>query len=219
MTASGKNIALTVDESITYTITIPADVLIEYAEHAGYEPTIEGAQEWVAMGGLSPDDQLITDELDKQPLIVNERNIDPETTIEDADDGEDESERSTLRARFTPEAWIRDYACEVDAEGDQEWNLAVETVANFTTPESVQSHNLDDLRGDPFAPEWIRDWTGPFTIELLCDRHGGEWGDDDTCEDCTTEESTVRPPAPDAGFDADARLVRKANDDTPEVWL
>jgi hypothetical protein len=39
-------------------------------------------------------------------------------------------------------------------------------------------------------------WTYPLDTEFtiyLCGRHGGAWGDDETCEDCTYEDGRVRP--------------------------
>lgn len=39
----------------------------------------------------------------------------------------------------------------------------------------------------------------PTTGPLLCDRHGGPWGEDLTCARCTYQDGTVRPPLDDPG--------------------
>lgn len=83
-------------------------------------------------------------------------------------------------ARFTPEAWIRDQAVEVDAPGPQEWDCtayALEHLDYLATrahcafcpdisgPEGVLD-NDDVFAGDPAAPGWIAAWQGPFTIRI-----------------------------------------------------
>ncbi len=82
-------------------------------------------------------------------------------------------------ARFTPEAWIRNYATEVDAEGPQEWDcttLAL-TQLDYLTAVAARRHesldggegvldNDDMFKDDPDAPDWVRSWTGPFTIHI-----------------------------------------------------
>lgn len=84
----------------------------------------------------------------------------------------------TYTARFTPQAWVRDYAIDVDPEGETEWDVTAEVVADpkywaglglagFVsdgTDEVVD--NDDSLKADPNAPEWVRAWTGPFIIEV-----------------------------------------------------
>jgi hypothetical protein len=82
-------------------------------------------------------------------------------------------------ARFTPEAWIRDQATEVDAAGPQEWDcttLALAHLDYLATVAARRHESLDDGEGvldnddvfkdDPDAPEWVRSWTGPFAIHV-----------------------------------------------------
>lgn len=82
-------------------------------------------------------------------------------------------------ARFTPEAWIRDQATEVDPQGPQEWdctNLALARRDYLAAAAARQGESLDDgegvldnddvFRDDPNAPEWVRAWTGPSTIRV-----------------------------------------------------
>ena len=79
-------------------------------------------------------------------------------------------------AEFTPEAWINDYAIAVDPEGDTVWDctaFAIENQDYLLRMEEEDSDpedgvlDIDDVfKGDPAAPEWIREWQGPFTIRV-----------------------------------------------------
>lgn len=85
-----------------------------------------------------------------------------------------------VTARFVPEMWVRDNAMTVDPLGPDEWD-ATEAFAEL--PDAYRSelleemhdsaHGLNDgealdshdiLQGDPNAPDWIRDWPGPFSL-------------------------------------------------------
>lgn len=104
------------------------------------------------------------------------------------------SGKHTYIATFAPQAWINDYAVEVDAEGPQEWDCTVYATdpqpfaTGGTTLDYLArldsgakaSGNLDDsldgewgvldnddvFKDDPAAPEWIRNWRGPFDIRI-----------------------------------------------------
>lgn len=72
-------------------------------------------------------------------------------------------------ARFTPQAWINDYAVDVDPEGETEWDVTAyiltmdrEEVLSISDNE----YSSDHLKADPNAPRWIRDWHGPFYITV-----------------------------------------------------
>jgi hypothetical protein len=77
-------------------------------------------------------------------------------------------------ATFTPQAWIKDYAVQVDPEGPTTWDCTkfVGELDPFTQDginESIgeEGHWLDSfdlLKGDEAAPQWVKDWQGPFTI-------------------------------------------------------
>ena len=64
-------------------------------------------------------------------------------------------------ARFTPQVWVGDYAIEVPAEGPIEWEVG-------DVPEDMKdnSHESDELRFHGNAPEWVKDWDGPFYITI-----------------------------------------------------
>lgn len=63
---------------------------------------------------------------------------------------------------FHPQAWLNNYAIEVDPEGDTMWDCG-------TVPETVEddSYESDDLRHHPNAPQWVKEWSGPFWIEII----------------------------------------------------
>jgi hypothetical protein len=82
-------------------------------------------------------------------------------------------------AHFTPEAWQRDYAVEVDPEGPREWDCTAYALehldylaqmrqahgGNLDSPEGVLDGH-DRFKADPAAPKWVRDWHGPYTIRI-----------------------------------------------------
>jgi hypothetical protein len=73
-----------------------------------------------------------------------------------------------LLVRFTPEAWVNDYAVEIDSEGPREWHPSVE--AEGMVRHAIDSgSDLDFLKNDPFAPDWVQRHRGPFEIELVED--------------------------------------------------
>ena len=67
-----------------------------------------------------------------------------------------------MKVRFHPQAWIGDYACEVDPQGETVFEVG-------EVPPSVKDddYESDDLRFHPNAPEWVKDWSGPFWVEIL----------------------------------------------------
>ena len=81
----------------------------------------------------------------------------------------------TITATFFPQKWQNDYAEAVDPKGDTTWDC---TEFFFGQPFAVQndmledslsghgSYDLDAMREDPMAPEWIREWDGPFEVSL-----------------------------------------------------
>lgn len=91
-----------------------------------------------------------------------------------------ESQLRALRytARFTPEAWVNDQAVEVDPKGPQEWDCTAYARLNrdylarleargepLDQPEGAVD-NDDVFKGDPAAPQWVRNWQGPFVIRI-----------------------------------------------------
>jgi hypothetical protein len=81
-------------------------------------------------------------------------------------------------AHFTPEAWVNDNAVEVDPEGAQEWDCTTfvgerqDYFGRLFADEGGDPSGAgvidasDTLVYDPAAPEWVRAWSGPFTIRV-----------------------------------------------------
>jgi hypothetical protein len=76
-------------------------------------------------------------------------------------------------AHFTPEAWVNDQAIEVDAQGPQSWDCTAYAeqhaayLARLDTDDEFGGVDTDDVfQSDPAAPEWVREWRGPFTIRI-----------------------------------------------------
>lgn len=64
-----------------------------------------------------------------------------------------------ISAHFRAERWVRDNAMEVDPEGPDEWRIVPDDFY-------IRSADLDFLQESINAPQWVRDWTGPFTISI-----------------------------------------------------
>jgi hypothetical protein len=73
-------------------------------------------------------------------------------------------------ATFTPQAWLNDSAVTVDAEGDTSWDCTAELAtmpADYRAQVIESGHDIDDwLKGDGAAPQWVREWQGPFEIHV-----------------------------------------------------
>lgn len=102
------------------------------------------------------------------------------------------------RATFYPQAWINDYAVDVDPEGEQEWEpadqeacaaiVAEERAAGNSWKMSVLDRD-DVLQEDANAPEWVKRWRGPFSIMVdEVDEEEDEEEDEEDDEDDEDEE-------------------------------
>lgn len=107
--------------------------------------------------------------------------MEPATLVFRREDGtpvDDMPVKPFYEARFTPEAWSNNNAIEVDPEGPTTWNCTavVEAHAGYFkrlvtrefggvwNDDGELLDNDDVLKGDPAAPQWVREWRGPFTI-------------------------------------------------------
>lgn len=88
------------------------------------------------------------------------------------------------RAEFSPQAWVNDYAIPVDPQGETEWDatefveqllregvyrggeVRPEYAAEWLQETLVHGDHDDILRTDSNAPEWVREWSGPFDTYL-----------------------------------------------------
>jgi hypothetical protein len=89
----------------------------------------------------------------------------------DASPADDSAADEHWSVRFYPQAWIGDHAVEVDGEGDSSWDVTAE-LAGLTAEERLRAASsdeavLDHLRHLPTCPRWIREWPGPFRLELV----------------------------------------------------
>jgi hypothetical protein len=72
-------------------------------------------------------------------------------------------------AIFHPQAWINDYAYAVDPEGDTRFDVTdtvIELGKELALEIEDDRQESDNLRFSPNAPEWIRNWSGPFYVEV-----------------------------------------------------
>ena len=73
-----------------------------------------------------------------------------------------------MQVHFQPEAWVNDYAIAVDDEGEDIWVVTDETAARvFEAVAADGGVDLDFAREDDNTPEWVREWSGPFTITVV----------------------------------------------------
>lgn len=77
-----------------------------------------------------------------------------------------EADASEVRVHFQPQAWVKNYAIDTDDEGPDEWNVTTET-AQAIPLALAKGSDLDFVRSDPLAPEWVRYYHGPFEITLV----------------------------------------------------
>ena len=69
-----------------------------------------------------------------------------------------------MRVKFHQQAWVNDYAIEVDPEGETEYEVG-------NVPDGIEddTYESDDYRTHSNAPAWAKEWSGPFWIEILRD--------------------------------------------------
>ena len=81
--------------------------------------------------------------------------------------------RPKYSAKFQAEAWINDHAVSVDPEGETEWDCTSFVEKHWTLEHieaALESFAItDELKHDPDAPEWVKKWSGPFTITFNVD--------------------------------------------------
>lgn len=75
-----------------------------------------------------------------------------------------------IHCTFYPQAWINDNALDVDPEGTMTWEMDMLEVVELTGVSDLNCmddnpYARDKLRHSKKAPQWIKDWTGPFEIE------------------------------------------------------
>jgi len=72
-------------------------------------------------------------------------------------------------AKFYAQAWVNDYAIDVDPEGETEWNVTDDIIALGKEAALNIKDNRDEsdnLRYSEKAPQWVKEWRGPFYITV-----------------------------------------------------
>lgn len=76
-----------------------------------------------------------------------------------------------IEVEFTPQAWIGDTAYPADPDGDTCWLVGKEEFVELTgkSPDEIEDDNYesDRLRESENAPQWVKDWSGPFAISVV----------------------------------------------------
>lgn len=81
------------------------------------------------------------------------------------------------KATFSPQAWVNDNAVPVDPPGPTEWDATEFVTRDLSRygreryqtwlADTLEHGDREDvLRTDPNAPEWVREWSGPFETYL-----------------------------------------------------
>lgn len=68
------------------------------------------------------------------------------------------------RVTFTPQAWVRDNAIDVDPEGDTVFYVDNDHLKQFT--DDALKYELEPYQNLPNVPEWIKKWDGPFRFHV-----------------------------------------------------
>lgn len=74
-----------------------------------------------------------------------------------------------IMAEFVPQAWLNDHAIAVDPQGDTMFDVTDHMLGiGRASALCFADGSLDaaDLRQLPAAPQWAKDWTGPFTVNV-----------------------------------------------------
>lgn len=73
-------------------------------------------------------------------------------------------------ATFHPQAWQNDYAIPADPNGPVTADVTEDFLARYNDDEIAgmrdDSYDSDEIRELPNAPQWWKDWSGPFWIEI-----------------------------------------------------
>lgn len=74
-----------------------------------------------------------------------------------------------ITATFDPQVWVNDNAMSVDPQGDTVFDVT-EAVLAMGRERALalknESHEADELRLSEHAPQWIKDWSGPFYVDV-----------------------------------------------------
>lgn len=80
----------------------------------------------------------------------------------------------TVTLQFKPQAWIDDYAVSVDVDHPDRWTVPLALLLERFPTEQDWRHrdeDRDQMRDEGDAPTWIRNWSGPFEIDVADDEN------------------------------------------------
>lgn len=82
-----------------------------------------------------------------------------------------EADNPQITVEFIGEAWVGDYAREVD-DGRTQYTVPLDALRTDDGEWAVHSTGTtylvpDYLRKHENAPEWVQEWSGPHTIKLV----------------------------------------------------
>jgi hypothetical protein len=82
--------------------------------------------------------------------------------------GTDRTNSPRIVARFHPQVWQDGYAIPADPLGETAWDVTEYVVAHLGREMALamqdDQYESDDLARLDMAPEWVRDWSGPFWV-------------------------------------------------------
>lgn len=99
-------------------------------------------------------------------------------TLENEDYEEPTAMGDLVTLRFRPQAWVLNNAVAADPEGATEFFVPkAKLLEIFETEQEFNDRDgdRDDLRFEGTAPDWIRNWSGPFEIDL---QNEGVWDEE-----------------------------------------
>jgi len=150
--------------SISYVVDLDDPEMIDEAR----EMLAEDVQDAIRYGEVSAyietEPDAAATEADISDYLIERRE---ERLPADPDRGNATMKRIT--ARFHPQVWVNDLAMAVDPQGETEWDVTHEVVAmgrEAAIAMRDDDYATDYLRESANAPGWVRDWSGPFYVEV-----------------------------------------------------
>ena len=77
--------------------------------------------------------------------------------------------KTTITLQFVTQAWINDYAIEADPQGPTTWEVPLSELREEYSCQAFwedEHEKRDQMRYHANAPQWIKDWPGPFEVEF-----------------------------------------------------
>lgn len=120
--------------------------------------------------GLSPVMMPDTADTLRDAIEPIARNV---VTDDEEDDQSELTKENSILVRFIPQAWINDHAIQTDDEMP-EYRVSHADVVELTGIPIDEFDRLehedqmrDELHKASTAPHWVREWGGPFEIEIV----------------------------------------------------